>query len=321
MVIKMCDISVIVPAYNEEKRIKKCIDSILNQTFKNFELIIVNDGSTDNTDLIVRQYLNTDKRIKYIDSKNEGQGAARNKGILQAKSKYITFVDSDDTIENNMLELLYNEMIMKKADVVICDLYKIIENTNKKVVFKNYIKYSNVNKINFMLSHPGPVARLYKKELFIKNKIYFPEKVVYEDLGTIPFIAMKSDRIEYLENPLYNYIIRDNSTMNQKKFSSKIDDIFKIMNIYNDIYDKCEYKEEIEYLNIEHLLYSAMLRYVDFPSTNNQRKKILNIIKTKYPNWRKNKYYKQKSIRFKIVCELSYKKFYFLLKVIKFLKG
>lgn len=132
MVIKMCDISVIVPAYNEEKRIKKCIDSILNQTFKNFELIIVNDGSTDNTDLIVRQYLNTDKRIKYIDSKNEGQGAARNKGILQAKSKYITFVDSDDTIENNMLELLYNEMIMKKADVVICDLYKIIENTNKR---------------------------------------------------------------------------------------------------------------------------------------------------------------------------------------------
>lgn len=317
----MSKISVIVPAYNEETRIKKCINSILSQTFKNFELIIINDGSTDNTDLIVKQYLKKDKRIKYINSLNEGQGAARNKGILKAEGEYITFVDSDDTIENNMLELMYNEILLKRVDVVICDLYKVSENTNRKFIFKNYKKYSNNDKINFMLSHPGPVARLYKKELFTKNEIYFPEKIIYEDLGTIPFIAMVSNKISYLEIPLYNYIVRENSTMNQKKFSKKFDDIFKIMDVYNNIYSESEYKAEIEYLNIEHLLYSAMLRYINFPNTNIQRNKIINIVKTKYPNWRKNKYYKQKSIKFKIVCAFSYKKYYFLLKFIKLLKG
>ena len=114
-------ISVIVPIYNVEKYLAKCIDSIINQTLTNIEIILVNDGSTDNSRKIIDKYDKKDSRIKVIHKKNGGQGSARNAGLDIAKGEYIGFVDSDDWIDSNMYENLYNAAISNNADIVVCN--------------------------------------------------------------------------------------------------------------------------------------------------------------------------------------------------------
>ena len=124
------DISIIVPIYNSEKYLKKCIDSIINQTKKELEIILINDGSTDNSEKIIKEY--KDKRIKYIKNTNQGIGTTRNQGIKEATGKYLMFIDSDDYIENNACELLYNKAEKDNLDMVVCDFYREKEDGEKK---------------------------------------------------------------------------------------------------------------------------------------------------------------------------------------------
>ena len=126
-------ISVIVPVYNVEKYLSKCLESILNQSFSQFELILVNDGSTDNSELIFNKYL-YDKRLIVINKSNGGLSSARNAGLDVARGEYIIFIDSDDYINNKMFEILYNEMIRSKSDIIICDYLKVSESENEKII-------------------------------------------------------------------------------------------------------------------------------------------------------------------------------------------
>ena len=314
----MSKISIIIPVYNVEQYLKACLDSVVNQTLKDIEIIIINDGSPDNSDKIINEYISTHKNIIYIKDTNHGQGHARNEGIKLAKSKYIMFLDSDDTLELDILEKMYDIIEEENSDVVVSDINKIVN--GEKQYFKNYYNYSDKDNINFMLSHAGPVAKLYKKELFIKNNINFLENVYYEDLAMTPILSIYTNKITYLQLPLYNYLIRDNSTMKQKEFNPKIDNIFKVINhIEKEINKRAKnkYNQEIEYLHIEHLLYSASLRYLNYPVYKDRINKIINIIKDKYPNWKNNKYYQNKSYKFKLVCILVYNKQYKLLKLLK----
>lgn len=314
----MPKISVIIPVYNVEKYLENCLNSLLNQTFKDMEIIIVNDGSKDGSQKIINNYKQKHKNIIAIEQENHGQGHARNLGIKLANAEYIMFLDSDDTLEENTLEEMYNEASKHNLDVVVCDISKIIN--NKKQYFKNYLKFCDKSNINFMLSHPGPVAKLYKKEIFIKNSIKFLENVYYEDLAMTPILSIYLEKISYINKPLYNYLIRKNSTMKQTAFNKKIDDIFKVMlYLEKELTNRKEnkYNEELEFLNIEHLLYSASLRYLDYPIYKEKINKIIKIIKNKYPDWNKNKYYKSKSMKFKIICNLIYNKHFMIVKLLK----
>lgn len=129
-------VSVIVPVYNAEHFIEKCIHSILNQSYKNIELILVNDGSTDNSVKICDSFAKIDNRIKLIHQANSGPSVARNNGIYNAKGKYIQFIDADDYIEENMIETLVNEM-EKGLDIVICGYKRIFKEENKITSTKN----------------------------------------------------------------------------------------------------------------------------------------------------------------------------------------
>ena len=134
----MNKVSIIIPVYNVQKYLRKCLDSIVNQTFKNIEIIIINDGSSDNSLNICKEYSKKDKRINIINKHNEGVSKARNTGLLYATGEYISFIDSDDWVEQNMIEELYNSITSNKADLCICNFIK--ENKNKR----DYIK-SNIN--------------------------------------------------------------------------------------------------------------------------------------------------------------------------------
>lgn len=315
----MDKISIIVPVYNEEKRIKKCIDSLINQTYSNIEILIINDGSTDNTLNILNEY--DDSRIIVTTIKNIGRGGARNIGIKKSSGKYLMFVDSDDYVDENIVKKLYNNLINENSDISICNIIKKYKNTEEK--FLNYNHYTDDSVVNFMISHLGPTARLYKRDLFVKNNVYFLENCIYEDLATMPILGMYIKKVSHIDEYLYYYIIREESAMNQTKYSKKLEDIFIVLehlsnklNVSNN-----DYNEILEYLYIEHLLYSANLRFLNFHEGIKNVKKISKIMKNKYPNWKQNKYYKMKSLKFRIFCYLSSKNMIALCKFIKRLGG
>lgn len=301
----MVKVSIIVPAYNESLRIKKCIDSLLKQTYKDIEILVIDDGSTDDTVSILKEY--NDNRLKVISKTNGGQGSARNLGIKKANGKYLMFVDSDDYVSEKIVEILL-ENTDKDTDISICNLYKVFDNTYVK--FNNLDYFCNDNVYNFILSHPGPVGRLYKKSLFLDNDIFFVEGLINEDLGTIPLLGIYAKKINVIDDPLYYYVIHENSTTMQTKFSDKLKDIFKIMEHLKIEFLKRsgdKYNDVLEYLYIEHLLYSAPLKFINFGSKGfSEIKKIISIIKKDFPQWDKNPFYKKKSIKFKIICHLVY---------------
>lgn len=314
-------ISIIVPVYNMEKYLDKCLNSLVNQTFKNLEIIIINDGSSDNSQIIIDEYKKKyPNLIKCVAKENGGQASARNLGLEYATGEYITFVDPDDWIDLQMTEKLYNKLVLTNSDIVVCGACKVLDgNINKIETFKLYNKD---NHKNYILNCSGPCWQLIKTSIFKENNLKFLQQRFYEDISIIPSLCIFAKKIEYLDDYLYYYLIRSGSTMNQVKYSNYLEDIFKsldnLSNIFLENKSYQKYYSELEYIYIEHLLHAASLRFFKFQKYD-QLDKILNIMKQKFPKWKNNCYYKKQSFKYKIVCTLFYRKKYKLLK--KILKG
>lgn len=218
----MCEISIIVPVYNVEKYLNKCVDSILNQTFKEFELILVDDGSPDNSGAICDQYAKKDSRVKVIHKENGGLSSARNAGIEVAQGKYLGFIDSDDYIAEDMYELLYNNIIKEDADLSICGIYDVYE--EKEVVEKERIKKTVSALEAMILIFEGnnisvhAVNKLYKRELF--SAIRYPIGKYHEDSFVIVDILDKCHSVVIDSIQKYYYVHRAES-INTEKFSAK----------------------------------------------------------------------------------------------------
>lgn len=304
-------VSIIVPVYNVYEYLSKCLDSLVHQTYKNIEIVVVNDGSPDDSLSIIKKYMKKYPNIILIDDTNHGLSHARNIALKKCTGDYIMYVDSDDYVDLNIVyEMVHN---IDDCDVCVCDMYRVINSEN--IYYKNHFIYGEDN-VNLMLSHPGVVAKLYKKEL-IKN-VPFLEGVYYEDLTFTPLVASKVKKVKYLEKPFYYYLIHDNSIMQKKKFTPKLDDIFKDMEYLKE--NLKGFDEEIEYMYIEHLLYSATMRFLNYPEGKERLTRIQKIMED-YPQYYKNKYYQMKSKKFKLVCFLSYHHHYRLLKILMKLKG
>ena len=217
-------ISVIVPVYNIEKYLKRCIDSIIVQTYKNLEIILVDDGSTDESGVICDKYKDLDNRIKVIHKKNEGAAIARNIGIECAEGEYVAFVDSDDYIHPKMFELLHTTLVRNKADISVCDISDVpFDLESEQGVEEEHIitgKKSYFNEIAHQnLLYIVIWNKLYKKELF-KN-IKFPEGRKYEDLWFSAIFFSNVKRAVFINNKLYYYYQRENS-LSKEKISMKL---------------------------------------------------------------------------------------------------
>lgn len=318
----MPKISVIIPVYNASSYIKKCLDSLVKQTLSDIEIIIVNDGSVDNTEKIINNYLKKHNNIIYIYKENGGQSSARNLGLKKAKGKFISFIDGDDYIEEDMLEKLYNKAEEYKLDICICDIkYVYDDHIEKQILFKENKKI--ISPKEYMLTNPCPWNKIYKRTLLTKNNFAFPEGIIYEDFSMIPRLALWTDKIGYVNECLYNYIIHENSTMNINAYNSKINSIFKACDeLYNYFLenDKIEeYYEELEHLYIHHLLYNAGLRFYSFKRYE-ELKKISNIMKEKFPNWKKSNCYKKFNSKDKIIMNIFYYNQIWLLNLITGIK-
>lgn len=223
-------ISVIVPVYNVEDYLPKCIESVRNQTFKNLEILLINDGSTDCCGAICEQYAAIDKRIKVIHKANSGLSDARNMGIEAATGHFLGFVDSDDWIDEDMYEVLYHLISEYEADIAICRIREISskgvvdESTDNLVVCDgaNAIKFLVTKKNNYKFEH-GITNKLIRKEL-IEN-FRFPVGMYIEDLYFTPPLMYASKRCVYKDVAKYNYLIdRENSIMNSKVTEKRIFD-------------------------------------------------------------------------------------------------
>ena len=319
----MVKISVVIPVYNSEKYLKRCINSVLNQTIKDIEIILINDGSTDKSEEIIDDYIakHGEKIIKF-NQRNAGQATARNKGIELAKGEFITFIDSDDYIDKMMLEDLYEEATNNNMDIVICDYF---EERKNQLIYKRQIlhEHDDMTK-DYILFVAGPCNKIIKTTLLKQNSIKFPENIFYEDIAIMPALAIYSQKIGYLKKPYYYYVIRENSTMRQIKYNQKLDSIFFALDFLENIFKKEKqyekYKEEIEFIFVEHLLFGATGRFLQFEECDKQRKLIVKTMKEKYPNWKKNKYVCEKSIIYRLTCSIFYSQNKMLIEIYKKMK-
>lgn len=218
-------ITIIVPVYNVEKYLDKCLDSILKQTYEKIELILIDDGSTDDSGKICDEYAKKDSRVVALHKKNAGVSEARNIGIKNSNGKYIMFVDSDDYIERDMVEIMYYKIIEKNADIVICDTNNVDE--NGKIYYKNIeneeMILDNVEALRYMLDekiYNGVCwGKLYKRELFTAYKFNKDIKIA-EDLEVLYKIFFYSNTIVYIPEKKYNWLVRKDS-VTKENFNEK----------------------------------------------------------------------------------------------------
>jgi len=212
------NISVIVPVYNSETYINQCIDSILNQTFSNFELILVDDFSQDNSPKICDDYSKKDKRINIIHkNKNEGSSLARKTGLNFATGDYIQFVDSDDWIEPDMLEKLYQKAVVENNDLVICNVY-YFENNKKDIIKQDFSKSDKISLIKNIIAIKSKAYlfnKLIKRDLL--SIVNFPEDSRSEDYVITVQNIYNSQSIGFINDPLYNYRYNSLSLSNNEE--------------------------------------------------------------------------------------------------------
>lgn len=224
-------VSIIIPVYNCEKYIQSCIDSAINQTLKNIQIIIIDDGSTDNSYKIIKKYQQLDSRILLIKQKNHGLSYSRNIGIKRALGKYIFFLDSDDTIERKSLQMLYNKAKKTNTLIVIGEYKKTYFDNNTINIYKNTL--SNDSALDVLVGNIQIPAcnKLYHKSLFIDNDLYFANKLYHEDnLFTLKAIYFAKNKISILNKIIYNYNYRQGSI--SSSFGKKhINDMIQIFDL------------------------------------------------------------------------------------------
>ena len=238
-------VSVIVPVYNTEKYLKKCIDSLLNQNFEDYEIIVINDLSPGNAEEIIKSY--NDKKIVYIKNKtNKGIGYNRNLGIKKAKGEYVCFIDSDDYVKEDFISKMYNYSKENNLDLCVCDYVNVDEEGNKLKEFNLsdfcITNYEENNKILCEINL-APWNKLYKKDMLVKNKIEFSETLKYEDLSFVALSIKNSKKIGKINEQLNYYTIHNNSETTTR--DKRVFDIFKQLDIVRDEYKSGKYLDEL----------------------------------------------------------------------------
>ncbi|MBE6587839.1 MAG: glycosyltransferase [Ruminococcaceae bacterium] len=313
----MPKVSVIVPVYNSEKYLRKCLDTLVGQTLEDIEIIVVNDGSPDNSQTIIDEYAEKyPEKIVSLIQENRGQSAARNNGIAHATGEYIAFVDSDDYIELHALATSYEYAKNNGLDIVCFDYWIV---NGDSVTFNDHCRMdSDEADIKYLLNEASPWNKLISRRIFSEHGVRFLENIIYEDLEMIARLVLYTDKIGYINEALYFYIIHEGSTMRLKKYNEKLASIYKVMDSLTNSFEGTKYDKEgvLEYMYIEHLLHLAVYRYLDYPEGAEDIRRIAAIMKERYPNWRKNKYYKRCTKKLKIFCELAARKQIKLLKLI-----
>ena len=308
----MPKVSVIVPFYNVEGYIEKCLETLVNQTLEDIEIILVNDGSKDRSIEIVNKFLEAyPEKLVYLEKENGGLSDARNYAIPYAKGEYIAFLDSDDYVEKDMYQKMYELAKKENSDMVECDFYWEYPDKLKKDVGVIY------NGKKEMLENVRVVAwnKLIRREILEKTEVKFPKGYRYEDVEftykLVPFI----EKVSFLKKPCVHYIQREDSISNSQNERTK--EIFDVLDHVIDYYKEKgiyeTYQEEIEYIYVRYAFCSSLLRIVKIEDVALQEK-LLNLtwekVNTNFPNWKRNSILKKgkglKNLYLKTINQFTY---------------
>jgi len=285
----MIKVSVIVAVYNAEKYLEKCIDSLLAQTLAEIEIIAINDGSSDSSLDILKSYAIKSAKLKYFTKSNGGASDARNYGLAHANGEYIGYLDSDDFVDSDMYELMYNKAKENNSDIVECNLHHIFANGEDTEVVSKYYQPSEL----LCFGRYVVWNKIYKRELLIKASAHFPVGVIYEDVAFVAKLLPYVRSYEYIDAAPIYYVQRSNSVNNSK--SEKTMDIFIVLQDIIHFYKQKElyqqYEKELEYLYARILLCSSFMRMCRIPDKS-IRKKVLRLnwqeLMNTFPKWRGN---------------------------------
>ena len=294
-------LSIIIPVYNVEKYLRRCLESVIKSTFQDFELIILNDGSNDGSEEVIldfkKNYSNYQEKIVYIKKENSGVSDTRNIGIEKARGKYITFIDSDDYIQDNMLELMMNKIVELNFDIVACDTRLVYENSTREDIvssgYNNDLFDKDEIRKSMLIQYPVMWNKIYKAE--IVKGLKFTTGVWYEDMEYLLKLYPRINSIGVVNTPLYNYLQRENSityTYNDKLYDI-INNMENVIAYYkeNGLYD--EYKAELEYLYARYAFTTFPKRLAKCKDKKKYDRGIyfaFNKVKEYFPNYKKNKY-------------------------------
>lgn len=236
----MTKVSLIVPIYNSQNYLEKCIKSLISQTLKDIQIILINDGSTDNSEKIIKSF--DDERIVYISKNNEGIGKTRNLGIDKATGEFLAFVDSDDYLNEHFCEYMYQKAVNDDCDLVVCDFFEE-RNTLVGIKFKDF-KDTNLRETPELINYInlGPCNKLYKKSLFDDKSNRFEENLKYEDAPFVVKMLVSANRIGKVNDYLTYYVIHSNSetTIRDKRMC----DILEITDIIVNDLKKVDYPND-----------------------------------------------------------------------------
>lgn len=295
----MKDISIIIPVYNAELYLVKCLNSLVSQTKKNIEIIIVNDGSTDRSLDIAEKYASKyPDMIKVINQENQGQSVARNVGILESTGKYIGFVDCDDYVNEKMYEILYNKAVEGNLDLVACNVNAVYP--SKSITINSGIDFVSKDltkeERNKLLLNMYTVVwnKIYRRDLFENKDLLFEPGIWFEDVLFLYKMIPYLKSVGFVEDILYLYIQRDNSIT--YTYSDKLLDINKMLNKLIDFYKDKHldgYESELEYIYARYMIATYIKRLAkskDKKKFNEGRTFAKKCVDEKFPDYKKNQY-------------------------------
>ena len=297
----MCKVSVIIPAYNTEAYMANCLKSLLEQTLTEIEVIVVDDGSTDDTLQVLREYEERYPAVlRVFHKENGGQASARNLGLKHAQGEYLAFVDSDDWVAPEMYEMMYEKAKKENADVVICNM---VEHFPDKEICYDLTDVPN------KLGYAGSSCNKLFRRTFAED-VKFPEGLWYEDFEYSAIQLMKAEHVAVLKEGLYHYNCRDGSTMRNTN-TQKNKDILTVLNhisAYAEEHGWAEkYEKELEFLYVEHILFASINRIQ--AQRSRQKNEVISFLRKevvgRYPDFHKSEYFQKYGIKKRVVIYLN----------------
>ena len=320
--------SVIVPVYKVEEYLEKCVQSILAQTERNFELILVDDGSPDRCGALCDSLAQTDSRIRVIHQENQGLGGARNTGIREARGDWLLLVDSDDWIEPKILEKAMEAGLREEADLVMFAFRTVDEQGRELGVFREDMPKERGITLQehkeALLTAPCAWNKLYRRGFFQGTGLAYPPRVWYEDLRTTPKLMAKAGRMVFQDEVGYNYLQRQGSIMK----SANLERNREILDAFDDLLPWFRkeglfeaYRRELEYLAVFHVYLTAGVRVALADRKSPLLRELAAYVEERFPGWRQNPYLPKLGGKRRLLVSLLQKKWYWAVSLLFKLKG
>ncbi len=286
----MAKVTIIIPVYNSEKYIGKCLDSILKQTYKDFEILVINDGSKDNSKNIIDEYVQKyPKVIKAIHQENMGVSKTRNKAIKLVNTKYIMFMDNDDFIDEDYIEVLINNAQQQDQDIVISGYRR--PNQDGKILKQMKLQNEQWSKMMVL----APWAKIYKKDYIIENNIEFLDNNIGEDVYFNLQAMLLSDKIKIIDYIGYNWFFNTASVSNTVQKDIRNIKVFKLLNeCYKVLQQKNLLEKNYEIIEMHFIRYiiwflSFSTKKIKYSIISEEYDKLFNWLKERFPHYKKNK--------------------------------